>query len=102
VGREDTPPSPRRQAAGRENRRRRGPLTEAGRRRLREAAVRVRPWGRATGPKTPEGKATSAANGRLRQRGSVSTREARAELAEARRLIGQMRELRRTAARGGH
>jgi hypothetical protein len=100
VGREDTPPSPRRQA-GRENRKKRGPLTEAGRQKLREAARRVRPWQRATGPRTAEGKARARANGQLRQEGAISLRAARAAVAEARRLIGQMRELRRAAAPGG-
>jgi len=89
-------PSPRRQAAGRANRKKRGPLTEAGRQRLRAAALRTKPWARATGPRTPEGKARSAANGRWRQEEPVSTREVRAEMAAVRQLIQQMRELRQS------
>ena len=38
-------------------------LSDEGRRRLREAACRNRPWERSTGPKTPEGKLSSARNG---------------------------------------
>ncbi len=98
-------PNPRRQAAGRENRKKRGPLTEAGRERLRAAALRTMPWLRGTGPKTAAGKARSAANGRCRQRGPLSTRELRAEMADVRRLIEQMADLRRSCVtippRGG-
>lgn len=89
-------PNPRRQAAGRKNRKKRGPLTESGRERLREAALRIQPWTRTTGPRTPEGKARSAANGRCRQQGPLSTREVHAEMADVRRLIREMRELRRS------
>src|SRR5207244_2524112 len=44
-------PNPRRVAAGRRNRALREGLTEAGRRRLRETALRHRPWPYSTGPK---------------------------------------------------
>ena len=87
-------PNPRRVAAGRLNRKKRGPLTEQGRQRLREAALRDRPWERGTGPRTPEGKARSALNGKARQKGPLSVRELRASLADVKELIGQMRETR--------
>jgi hypothetical protein len=88
--------NPRRQAAGRENRRKRGALSVAGKERLRAAIAETRPWVRATGPKTAAGKARSAANGKRRQRGPLSTRELRAEMADVRRLIQQMRALRQS------
>jgi hypothetical protein len=88
--------NPLRQAAGRANRKQRGPLSEAGKERLRAAIAQTRPWLRASGPQTAAGKARSAANGKCRQRGPLSTRELRAEMADVRRLIQQMRELRRS------
>ncbi len=48
--------------ANRRNWAKRGPLTPAGRERLRRAALRNRPWERSTGPVTDEGKARSALN----------------------------------------
>jgi hypothetical protein len=92
----DRPPSPVRVAAGRANRRRRGPLTAAGRARLRAAALRHQPWLSATGPVTSAGKAQAARNGKRRQLGSRSVRELRADVRAARQLVQAMRE---TAAR---
>ena len=46
--------NPRRVAAGRANRQKRGPLTEAGRQRLRAAALMHKAWEYSTGPTTPE------------------------------------------------
>lgn len=39
-------------------------ISTEGRRRLREAAQRNRPWEHATGPRTPQGKARSSQNAR--------------------------------------
>ena len=50
-------PNPRRVAAGRLNRAKCQGLTEAGRQRLREAALANRPWQFSTGPRTAAGKA---------------------------------------------
>jgi hypothetical protein len=75
-------PNPRRVAAGKVNRSRRGPLSAAGLERLRAAALRDRPWRHATGPKTAAGKARVTENGKKRQIGPQSVRELRAELAE--------------------
>lgn len=59
-------PNPRRVAAGKKNRLKWPGLTAAGRERLRQATLANKPWLQSTGPKTREGKARSAANGRLR------------------------------------
>jgi hypothetical protein len=84
--------NPKRVAAGRANRKLRGPLTPNGRRRLREAALANRPWLTSTGPKTPAGKRQAAANGKARQIGRLSVREAKAQVAVIRALFGLMRE----------
>lgn len=69
--------NPRRVAAGRLNRAKRGPLTESGRERLRAAALAKRPWEHSTGPRTDVGKIKSSSNGKLRQMGEFSRRELR-------------------------
>ena len=56
-------------------------LTEAGRERLRAAALANRPWLHSTGPRTAEGKRVCSRNGRGRQAGERSVRELRRELA---------------------
>ena len=48
--------------ACRRNWAKRGPITAAGRKRLRRSALRNRPWRYSTGPRTPEGKARSREN----------------------------------------
>jgi hypothetical protein len=90
--------NPRRVAAGKRNRALWRGLTEAGRRRLRESALAHQPWRFATGPKTAAGKARSAANGKKRQLGSRSVREVRADLADLRGLLAEMRACRQAAA----
>ena len=85
-------PNPRRVAAGRANRAKRGPLTAAGRALLQVAALRTKPWKHATGPKTPAGKRQAALNGRTRQIDTLSIRQMRAELAGVRALIGEIRD----------
>jgi len=50
--------------------------------RLREAALRNKPWLRSTGPRTAVGKARAALNGKERQLGDVSVRELRCELGD--------------------
>lgn len=84
-------PNPMRVAAGRRNRAKRKELTEEGRQRLRASALRHQPWRHATGPKTPEGKAQAARNGKVRQKGLKSVREIRANLAPLRDLLRVMR-----------
>ena len=85
----------RRIAAGKLTRSRRGPLSEEGRERLRQAAFRHQPWTQATGPKTPAGKAQAARNGKKRQLGPRSVREIRADLSEIRASLKDMAEIRR-------
>lgn len=64
--------------------------------RLRAAAVANRPWTKARGPVTPDGKARSAKNGRYRQRGEKSRRELAAELKCVFSLMETMAETRRS------
>lgn len=72
--------SPRRVAAGKLNRLKRQGLTDAGRQRLREAALANRPWLHSTGPTSEAGRVRSAANGRFRQSGATSKRQLRREM----------------------
>lgn len=92
------PKNPKRVAAGRANRAKRGPLTPAGRERMRQAALANRPWVHSTGPKTEAGKRQAARNGKARQLGPESVREVRRELHDLRHLLGDWREERRAAA----
>ena len=86
-------PSPNRVAAGKRNRLLRKGLSPEGRERLRQSALANRPWRFSTGPRTPEGKARAAANGKKRQRGAQSVRELRAEVAGVQALVYSMREM---------
>lgn len=90
-------PNPKRVAAGRANRKLAGPLTDAGREKLRAAAIRNKPWLYATGPTSPAGKRQAVRNGKLRQSGPLSVRELRRELVAARTLISQLVEVRKVA-----
>jgi hypothetical protein len=74
-------------------------LTPEGRARLRAAALASRPWLHSTGPKTAEGKARVAENGKLRLGGEPSAREVRRQLAALGNLVADMAELRRLAQR---
>jgi hypothetical protein len=80
-------PNPRRVAAGKINGPKRDPLCDASLARLRAAALANRPWRFATGPKTVEGRARAASNGRRRHIGPLSVRQARAEIAKVRSMI---------------
>jgi hypothetical protein len=77
--------NPRRVAAGKLNRAKRGQLTAGGVARLRLAIQRHQPWRFSTGPKTAAGKAQAARNGRRRQPVSQSLRQARVRLAAVRK-----------------
>ena len=81
---------------------RRSPITFSaeGLERLRAAARAGRPWERSTGPRTPEGKAKSARNGRIRQKGEKSVRELRAEMAHVSDLINEMTKARESLTNG--
>ena len=88
-------PNPKRVAAGQRNRAVRGPLTEAGRERLRAAAHLHRPWEHSTGPKTEAGKQQAVDNGKLQQRGEFSQRQLRNLYTELFRDLYEIRERRR-------
>jgi hypothetical protein len=91
-------PSPKRAAAGRLNRQKRRGLTPEGLERLRQCALANRPWEASTGPRTPEGKAQAACNGKLRQKGEKSTREVASSLAEVMALLEDMAAARQLAS----
>ena len=84
--------NPKRVAAGRRNRQKRGDLTPEGLQRLSDWANEHQPWVRSTGPRSIAGKTRSARNGLLNQPLDQETRDARAELADVTSLIQQMRE----------
>lgn len=86
-------PNPKRQAAGRLNRQKRRGLTEAGREKLRQSALKHRPWQHSTGPRTDRGKRHSADNGRYRQRGGRSIRQMKAELRDGVACADELQEL---------
>ena len=87
-------PNPKRVAAGRLNHAKRKGLTPEGRERLRRAAFANQPWSRSTGPRTAEGKAKAAANGKKRQLGLLSARELKADLRKLRATLRDMAESR--------
>jgi hypothetical protein len=72
-------------------------LSPEGRRRISAATLAFRPWRFSTGPRTPEGKARSAANGRRQLNGRTSVRELRAEMNEISELISGLDEARQMA-----
>jgi hypothetical protein len=91
-------PNPKRVAAGRLNRLKRGPITTEGRERLRQAALAHQPWQHSTGPCTAAGKVKAAVNGKRRQTSEHSVREARRSLAEFTTLAHGLSQARRLIA----
>jgi transcription initiation factor TFIIIB Brf1 subunit/transcription initiation factor TFIIB len=63
----------------------------------RSAAATNKPWSHSKGPKTAIGKATSAANGKRRQKGRFSVRKRRRLLADATEMVMSMKALRLAA-----
>ena len=91
-------PNPKRVAAGKRNVLKRKGLTREGLERLRAAALANKPWLHSTGPRTAEGKARAAANGKRAQKGEKSVRERRAELAGFMGLAREMAAARNSLA----
>lgn len=90
-------PDPLRQAVGRENRKKWRGFTAAGLERLRQSALTRQAWRLSTGPRTVEGKARSANNGRRRQKGQRSSRQLRAEVTSIQELIRSLAAARMAA-----
>ena len=88
-------PLSRRQIAAGANRAKRRGITAAGREKLRQAALTNRPWEHSTGPQSVTGKARSALNGALWQKGRYSIRQIRTLVADDDGLAHSMVELRR-------
>ena len=93
-------PNPRRQAAGRNNRKKRKGLTEPGRQRLRESTIKHQPWKMSTGPKTVMGRRRSANNGRHSQKGEASIRQLKAELRASVDCGDELRAIRQMLSSG--
>jgi hypothetical protein len=91
-------PNIRRVEAGRRNVQKRQGFTEEGLARLRAAALAHQPWRFSTGPRSLEGKARAASNGRIRQKGERSVRELKAALGDYRALALRMTVGRRLVA----
>lgn len=87
---ESTTPNPRRVLAGKLNFRKRRGLTEEGRLRLQEATRFHEPWLDSTGPRSVEGKAKVALNGRKTKRGYTGVREVQREISAVRAMICEM------------
>ena len=83
-------PNPRRVIAGMANFRKRRGLTPEGRLKLQEAARFHQPWWDSTGPRSAEGKAKSALNGRKTKRGYTGVRAMRREISAVKAMISQM------------
>ena len=64
------------------------------RNRVRQAILERKPWLKSTGPRTPEGKARVAKNGKLTQKGPRSVREVRVLVADISALIDEMQQSR--------
>jgi hypothetical protein len=91
--------NPRRVAAGRKNRQFRGAISPAGIERLRQTALKNRPWLKSTGPRTAAGKARLAESVSKRRRLPDTDRVLKAELESAGRLLREMAELRQSLMR---
>ena len=83
-------PNPRKVRAGRLNQLKWKGFTPEGVQRLRETALRNKPWQYSTGPRTPEGKARSGMNGRHLPAGAISKADVERKLAEVNQLLKGM------------
>jgi len=69
-------------------------LTPAGREKLRQSALKHRPWQFSTGPRTPEGKARIEQARRARLHGVMSDREIRRGLGDVEDALEQLAAIR--------
>ena len=92
--------NPKRVQAGRINRMKRGPLPLESMYRMRVAVNKNKPWKRSTGPRTLEGKAIVARNGKVRQMNPRSIREIRADICGIMCLIEANRKSWESVLRG--
>ena len=76
--------------------RRPGRFTPEGHERLRATALANRPWEKARGPVTAEGKARSSMNGLCNRQGGKSLRQLKAEVAGVLALARQMAQTRQS------
>lgn len=87
-------PNPKRVAAGKLNWLKRKGVTDAGREKQRRVALEHEPWKHSTGPRSPKGKAQSVINGKVRQKGNLSTSERQDKVAEVNKLAKEMKSTR--------
>ena len=72
-------------------------LSPEGRERLRAAAMKHQPWRHSTGPRSALGRAQAVVNGKRRQKGPISVRERRRQVADVLETVKSMRVLRGAA-----
>jgi hypothetical protein len=89
--------NPRRVLAGRLNQLKGRGLTNVGREKLRQSALKHQPWFHFTGPKTQQGKLQARRNGKRRQRETLSRHERVLVLDEIRSLLADMGQARHAA-----
>jgi len=85
-------------AVGRRNAALRRPWTDEARTEQRERCLLNKPWKASNGPRTPQGKAKVAANGRGRKPNPGSARQLQMQLAGPSTLLGMMQAMRREMA----
>src|SRR5690349_20268271 len=98
---DDMLPLTKRQITNRLNRQKRREVTPEGRKKLRETALKHRPWEHATGPRTAAGKVRCARNGKSRQVGILSIPEMRAISGHVYNVVKEMAALRQTLIGSG-
>ena len=86
-----------RQIAGRLNRQKRRGISPEGRERLRAVALKYQPWKHAKGPRSARGRAQSVINGKRRQKGVISVRKRRRQVADVLETVKSMKALRGAA-----
>ena len=87
---ESTNPNPRRALAGKLNFLKRRGLTPEGKLKLQAAIQFHQPWVDSTGPRSVEGKAKVALNGRRTKRGYTGVREMQREISAVMAMICEM------------